>query len=282
MKQELIKLASLMIILISVSCSEKKEKSTTEDLPATNNEAQLVWGDEFNYEGLPKSDLWDYDRGDGCENPGGCGWGNQERQYYTYKELKNGRVEDGHLIIEAHKQKIGQADYSSVRLVSKPSGIMKYGRIEVRAKLPSGRGTWPAIWLLPVENKYGGWPRSGEIDIMEHVGYNPDSLFATVHTESYNHMLGTQKDGEAFVPTAESDFHIYTLNWQEDKMEFFVDDNNYFTYFNDGSGPASWPFDQEFYLILNIAVGGSWGGALGIDEDVWPQRMEVDYVRYYQ
>ena len=282
MKKKFLHLAAFFLMVSFLSCQNKQEKPAKETPPISSDQAQLVWGDEFNTDGLPNPQLWDYDRGDGCGKPAGCGWGNQERQYYTYQESKNARIEGGKLIIEAHQQKIGQADYSSARLVSKPNGVIKYGRVEVRAKLPTGKGTWPAIWLLPVDNQFGGWPRSGEIDIMEHVGYNPDSIYGTVHTEAYNHMLGTQKGGEIQVSSAESDFHVYALDWQEDKMEFLVDDKTYFTYFNDGSGPEAWPFDQDFYLILNIAVGGSWGGAKGIDEDIWPQRMEVDYVRYYQ
>jgi len=152
----------------------------------------LVWSEEFNYSGVPDPQKWSYDLGDACNLPCGCGWGNHESQFYTDR-LENARVENGCLVIEARHEKTGTRDYSSARLVTKNKGDWKYGRIEVRAKLPSGTGIWPAIWMLPTDVTHGGWPRSGEIDIMENVGYLPDSIFGTVHTERFNGMKGTQK-----------------------------------------------------------------------------------------
>jgi beta-glucanase (GH16 family) len=240
----------------------------------------LVWADEFDYEGLPDSSRWGYDVGDGCPNI--CGWGNNELQYYTEGRLANARVEGGRLIIEAHREDFAGRQYTSARLVTKHKGDWKYGRIEVRAKLPSGRGTWPAIWMLPTAWAYGGWPASGEIDIMEHVGFEPDSVFGTVHTRAYNHIQRTQRGGGIYLPKAEHEFYLYAIEWDEEKIDFFVDEERYFSFANEGKGFEAWPFDQQFHLLLNIAVGGNWGGKHGVDEDIWPQRMEVEYVRVYQ
>lgn len=237
---------------------------------------KLVWSDEFNYTGVPDSGKWNYDLG--ANN----GWGNNEQQAYT-RLPQNVRVENGNLIIEAHQDSIEGKAFSSTRIISKHKGDWLYGRIEVRAKLPHGRGTWPAIWMLPTDWEYGSWPASGEIDIMEHVGYNPDSVFGTIHTEAYNHIKQTHKSGPIAIPDAAEQFHIYAINWTEDKIEFFVDDIHYYTankYESDTY--KEWPFDKRFHLLMNIAVGGNWGGKEGVDESIWPQKMEIDYVRVYQ
>ncbi|MEY4134141.1 MAG: hypothetical protein RL386_491 [Bacteroidota bacterium] len=250
-----------------------------EGLPSRYN--SLVWADEFAYKGLPDSSRWGYDLGDGCPNL--CGWGNAELQYYT-KDAANARVEKGKLIIECHRQARSGRDYTSARLVSRNKGDWRYGRIEVRAKLPQGRGTWPAIWMLPTASPYGGWPNCGEIDIMEHVGYAADSLFATVHTGKYNHISGTQKGARVKWPEPlENVFRVYSIEWDTEKIVFLADGKPYFQYEREpGAGPESWPFDQKFHLILNLAVGGHWAGKYGVDETIWPQRMEIDYVRVYQ
>jgi len=165
---------------------------------------------------------------------------------------------------------------------SKGKGAWQYGYVEVRAKLPQGRGTWPAIWMLPEESRFGGWPKDGEIDIMEHVGYDPGKVHGTVHTEAFNHLQGTQKGGQLLVPNFASEFHTYAVDWKQGQMDFFIDGKHYFTFKNTGNGYQEWPFDQPFYLILNLAVGGNWGGKEGVDASIWPQRMEVDYVRVYK
>ncbi len=236
---------------------------------------KLVWSDEFNYTGLPDSSKWGYD-------VGGHGWGNNELQFYTKAQPKNARVEDGHLVVEAHKEAKESRDYTSARLVTKNKGDWKYGRVEVKAKLPQGRGVWPAIWMLPTEWKYGDWPASGEIDIMEFVGYEPDSVHGTVHTKAFNHSIGTQKGKGLKFDDLSTAFHVYAIEWNKDKIDFFVDDKHYLTFANTGKGSDEWPFDQAFHLILNIAVGGGWGGKMGVDPSVYPQRMLVDYVRVYQ
>lgn len=243
---------------------------------------QRVWFDEFDYRGLPDPSKWDYD-------VGGEGWGNQELQYYTSRRKENARVEDGHLIIEARRESWQKREYTAARLVSKGKGDWTYGRIEVRAKLPSGRGTWPAIWMLPTLNGYGngGWPDNGEIDVMEHVGFDPDVIHGSIHTRAYYHSIGTQKTARVVVRSARTDFNVYAIEWTPAEIRWFVNDQHYFTFKNERlTNPTAdykqWPFDKPFHLILNVAVGGTWGGSKGVDESIWPQKMIVDYVRVYQ
>lgn len=240
----------------------------------------MVWSDEFNTPGLPDPSNWGYDQGDGC--PQNCGWGNNELQYYTAGQPENARVENGHLIIEAHRATTGTREYSSARLVSKHKGDWTYGKVVARAKLPSGKGVWPAIWMLPSDWEYGGWPASGEIDIMEFVGYMPDSLFSSVHTNKFNHVIGTQVTKGVYSNTLSSEFHEYGVDWDEKEIHFSFDGERFLTFHNKNEGPDAWPFDKDFHVILNIAVGGNWGGKMGVDSTIWPQRMEVDWVRVYQ
>ncbi|HAN78653.1 MAG TPA: glycoside hydrolase family 1 [Bacteroidales bacterium] len=236
----------------------------------------LVWSDEFNVNGLPDATKWSYD-------VGGHGWGNNELQYYTDKRTENARVADGKLIIEMRKEAYNGKNYTSARLITKNKGDWKYGKIVVRAKLPKGKGTWPAIWMLPTEWKYGngGWPDNGEIDNMEHVGYDPGRIHGTIHCKKYNHSIGTQKGASKVISDAQDAFHDYAILWSENKIEWFVDDQLYFTVLNEGKGWEYWPFDKAYHLILNIAMGGNWGGAQGIDESITSATMEVDYVRVY-
>ncbi len=258
-----------------------------------NNGYNLVWSDEFNYKGKPDPAKWKYDYGFIA---------NQEKQYYT-DSLKNARVEDGVLIIEAHKENIANKDfqnkelentwaaykttidyapYSSARIKTEDIAEWKYGRIEARAKLPKGRGMWPAIWMLSETRKELGWPESGEIDIMEHVGYDNDTIHGTIHTKAYNHMIGTQKGKTIFIENPNDEFHVFAIEWTSEKMDFLLDGVVYNHVENEHKTTAEWPFDQKFYLILNVAVGGGWGGQKGIDESIFPQKMVVDYVRVYQ
>lgn len=271
-----------MNLLTLISAWISLTMTSTSPLGELNSDAKyrLVWADEFKYEGLPDSTRWGYDLGDGCPNV--CGWGNNEQQYYTQRRAENARVENGKLIIEAHREAYQNKQYTSARLVSKHKGDWKYGKVEVRAKLPGGRGVWPAIWMLPTGWEYGGWPSSGEIDIMEYVGYEPDSVFAAVHTKSYNHSIGTQSVGRLFLTDGHRKFHRYALEWTETHLDFYVDGKLFHRFANEKTGFEAWPFDETFHLLLNIAVGGNWGGKKGIDDSIWPQRMEVDYVRVYQ
>jgi len=241
---------------------------------------KLVWSEEFNYTGLPDSTKWGYDHGNGC--PDICGWGNRELEYYTWNRKENARVEGGNLVIEARKEEMGGMKYTSARLQTKNKGDWKYGRIEVRAQIPAGKGMWPAIWLLPTKWEYGGWPKSGEIDIMENVGYWPDSIMGTVHTNAYNGMLGTQKTRGISIKNSNKTFHVYAIEWTAEELIFFVDGKEYNRFKNEHKDFASWPFDKAFHLVMNIAVGGDWGGKYGVDDGVFPQRMVVDWVRVYQ
>jgi len=241
---------------------------------------KLVWSDEFDKDGKPDPAKWDYDLGDGC--PKNCGYGNNELQYYT-DDSQNVRVENGNLIVEARKENRGEKQYTSTRITTRKKGDWLYGRIEVKAKLPQGRGTWPAIWMLPTDWKYGGWPQSGEIDIMEHVGYDPGVIHFNTHTDTYNHVKGTNVEGKINLSDFHDNFHVYAIDWTKNKMEFLVDGKVYHTDYREKNDTfKEWPFDQAFHLLLNVAVGGNWGGAKGIDDIIWPQRMEVDYVRVYQ
>jgi len=235
---------------------------------------KLVWSDEFNYKGLPDQNKWGYDTG-------GHGWGNNELQYYTFKKKKNARVENGHLVIEAHKEQIGSNAYTSARLVTKGKGDWTSGRIEVRAKLPKGLGTWPAIWMLGSKTPLT-WPDDGEIDIMEHVGFDQGNIHASVHTKKYNHVIGTQKTDTIRVNDCSDAFHVYQLDWDAETIRVGIDNNYYFTFKNEHTDRTAWPFNEPIYLLLNIAVGGNWGGQKGVDSTIYPLRMEIDYVRVYQ
>lgn len=252
----------LIPVFIVLSCRTKQDNG------------QLIWSEEFDYEGLPDHSKWSYDVGD-------HGWGNNELQFYTQENQRNSRVEKGILIIEAHQDSTYEKGYSSARLHTKGKAYWKYAYIEVKAKLPKGVGTWPAIWMLPEENKYGGWPKSGEIDIMEHVGFDQGNVHGTVHTEAFNHTKGTQKGMQINVNDCSEVFHVYGIDWRKDRIDFYLNGEKYHTFDNSGNDWKEWPFDHHFHLILNIAVGGNWGGAKGVDPDIWPQRMEIDYVRVY-
>lgn len=237
---------------------------------------QLYWSDEFDYSGAPDPEKWNIE----VQSPG---WVNNELQYYTDRP-ENIRVQDGILVVEGHREDYKEANYTSGRIHSQNKGDLLYGRVEVRAKLPAGRGTWPAIWMMPTDFVgYGkGWPDSGEIDIMEHVGYDQGQVHATVHNKAYYWVNGMQRKGSVMVGDVSENFHEYAVEWNRERMDFFIDDVHYFTYINDGAGWESWPFDKPFYVILNLAIGGNWGGAEGVDPGIWPRKMEVDYVRMYR
>lgn len=241
---------------------------------------KLVWSDEFNYNGLPDSAKWSYDTG-------GSGWGNNELEYYTKADTNNAVVNNGVLNIIARKSSRENKQYTSARLVTKSNDDpitagWTYGKIEVRAKLPAGRGLWPAIWMLPTGWAYGGWPKSGEIDIMEHVGFKTDSVFFSIHTQAFNHVIGTQKTKGIKINNPYDAFHVYAIEWDQQKIDFLLDDSLVFRYANSGNGYKEWPFDKTFHLLINIAVGGNWGGQRGLDDTIFPAAMLVDYVRVYQ
>ncbi|WP_232066387.1 family 16 glycosylhydrolase [Hymenobacter sp. BT18] len=239
---------------------------------------ELVWQDEFDQPGLPDAAKWGYDEG-------GSGWGNKELQYYTKARAENARVENGTLVLEARREALHPGNaYTSARLVSLGGGSQLYGRFEIRAQLPGGRGIWPAIWMLPDNWQYGnkGWPDNGEIDIMEYVGYDPGIVHASTHCNKYYFRTNNQKTATIQVPDATTAYHVYAVEWTPEKITAFVDDKAYFTSANEHSGWEAWPWDQPFHLLLNVAVGGEWGGAKGIDDAAFPQRMVIDYVRIYR
>ncbi|KAJ8600069.1 hypothetical protein CTAYLR_001874 [Chrysophaeum taylorii] len=242
---------------------------------------KLVWSDEFQEEGLPDPSKWGY-------QVEANNWTHDRRhnelQWYMAGRAANSVVRDGKLVLTARREDWLTEPYTSARLLTKGRASWKYARVDVRAKLPAGRpGVWPAIWLMPTDQRYGAWPESGEIDVMENVGFEPGVVHATVHTAAYNHRIKTQIQATTRVPTAHDDFHVYSVEWNPDTIRCFVDGNAFFEFSRPGGGGATeWPFDQRFHLILNVAVGGNWGGTMGIDPSAFPTTFEIDYVRVYQ
>lgn len=233
---------------------------------------KLVWADEFDVDGAPNPQNWSYE----LMHKGQVN--NEEQEYVN--SLENAWVEDGLLHVKAIKE--GER-ITSARMITRGKQHWLYGRVEASIKLPKGKGVWPAFWMMPEESAYGGWPNSGEIDIMEFVGYMPDVVHGTVHTGKYNHMIGTQRGTNTPLPTCSDDFHTYSLEWAPERIDIAVDGNVYFSFENDGTGDTgTWPFNRPFYIILNVAFGGGWGGAEGVDYSVLPCDMQVDWVRVYQ
>ena len=253
-------------VLWLMACDEAKPPQTP-----TSTAGTLVWQDEFDSAGRPDGSRWDYEVGLIRNN---------ERQYYTRDRSENARVENGLLVIEARREPFQGADYTSASLTSRANWT--YARIEVRAKLPRGRGTWPAIWTLGTNIRQAGWPECGEIDIMEHVGFDPGRVHANIHTRAYNHVQGTAKGNSIVVPAPDGQFHVYSADWTPERIAMSVDGQQYFTFAKESGGTPVWPFDRPQYLILNLAIGGSWGGQRGIDDSVFPARYEIDYVRVYR
>jgi licheninase len=240
--------------------------------------ARLAWRDEFNGRTL---DLrkWRYDTGRNKQ-----GWFNGELQYYSADRPMNVRLEGGHLIIEAHRETPrqfadwGGQNYTSGKIVSNQAWT--YGFYEVRAKLPCARGTWPAIWMLPKAMRK--WPDEGEIDIMEQVGAEPNLIYASLHTGLFNHVKNTQRSAQKLVLTSCTAFHRYQLDWRPDSITIGVDGRGILRVLdNQPGGRGAWPFDTPFEMILNLAMGGDWAAAKGMDDAALPQRMTVDYVRVW-
>ncbi|CAF1051056.1 unnamed protein product [Brachionus calyciflorus] len=230
----------------------------------------LLWSDEFDSQSKFESN-W-------VQETGGHGWGNRELQYYTNNN-ENTEISNGMLTIHTRKEWKNNMRFTSARLLS--SRKFRYGVFEMRAKLPFGRGTWPAFWLLASKRPLD-WPSDGEIDIMEHVGYDPNVVHATIHCKSFNHLIGTQVGRSTRVDDVFNQFHLYQLYWSDKSIRGYVDGQQYFQYDRPANSDSnSWPFDNEFDIILNTAVGGDWGGALGIDENIYPQKFVIDYVRHY-
>ena len=252
-------------------------KFTPEDNQSneTEIEYELVWSDEFDTDGAPNPDNWGYDLGTGC--PDLCGWGNDEAQYYTDRP-QNVEVKDGNLVITARRESFGGANFTSGRLTSKDKFEFQYGRVEVNAKLPRGGGTWPAIWMLGADIDTNPWPAAGEIDIMEHTGNNQDVVQAALHTPSS--FGNTVNKGSKTEPGVSDEFHVYAVEWTADIITFFVDDQPYYSYSPEVKDNSTFPFNKDFYLLLNVAVGGTFGGAIAGNFTL--STMEIDYVRVYQ
>ncbi|AOW78973.1 glycoside hydrolase [Colwellia sp. PAMC 20917] len=253
---------------------------------------QLVWSDEFNYQGKPDPNKWSYDIWPARKV-------NSEDQTYT-DNLKNVHVKDSNLVITAYKENLDDAKYTSGRIHSQGKGDFLYGRVDVRAKLPAGQGTWSAIWMLPSDPfKYSStcqenddwqgsatcdaWPNSGEIDIMEHVGYDMQTIHGTVHNKAYYWANWEQRKGSIEGQDVEKAFHLYSVEWTPESITVLFDNVPYFFYSNESSGWRAWPYDHPYHVILNLAIGGMWGKAGGpIDDRIFPVSMEVDFVRIFK
>ncbi len=241
--------------------------------PVTSENWNLVWSDEFDYFGQPDSQKWEFD-------VGGDGFGNDELQYYTDR-TENAFVEQGYLSIRANRELFLGNAYTSAKLKSKGAG-WKYGRIEVRAKLPSGSGTWPAVWMLAKQQTFGDnlWPDNGEIDIVEHVGRDPNYVLGCFYTKNFNWMQDTGKSELVEVPDSESAFHVYSLEWNDDQAVLSVDGVPFNTFINPHTDWGDWPFAQNYYIMMNLAIGGGFGGT--VDDSIFPQTLLIDYIRVYE
>ena len=231
---------------------------------------ELVWSDEFNGDALDLTS-WNFELGDGCPNL--CGWGNNERQVYT---KENHRLEDGKLIITAKKE--GDL-YTSTRITTQGKHEFQYGRMEARAKVAVGQGIWPAFWMLGSDIKEVGWPACGEIDILEYVGREEDMVYTTLHVPAGHGDSAFSKKTK--FEDIEEGYHLYAAEWSPEQIEFFVDDQSVFVYNPEDKTKAVWPFDQPFYFIINLAIGGNFGGP-DVDDSIFPQEYAIDYVRVYQ
>jgi len=268
------------LLLLITSCSKSGSGDTLPNfVPITQPpktytfDTAVTWSDEFNTDGAPDASKWQYDTG-------GSGWGNNELEYYT-NTTNNAVIANGVLSIIAKKESMGGMNYTSARMVSKFNSSMVYGRIEARAKIPGGRGTWPAIWMLPNDYAYGNWPNSGEIDIMENVGFEGTKVHFSIHDQT--NYGGNSKTSTMDIPTAAADFHLYRMDWTPDGIKGYYDDTLVFTFLNDGkSNFATWPFDKPFHILMNLAIGGTWGGTQGVDDTIFPVALQVDYIRYYK
>ncbi|MEX2456047.1 MAG: glycoside hydrolase family 16 protein [Balneolaceae bacterium] len=275
----LLKISTTLIFTLLFISSCGKTSTNPQENVEENNEWELIWSDEFDSDELDQ-EKWSYQFGTG-EEQGLTGWGNNELQYYTDHQ-ENVFLEDGQLHIVAFQEDYEEMEYTSARIRTIDKGDWQHGKIEVRAKLPQGQGIWPAIWMLPTEEVYGGWPKSGEIDIMEAVGHEPEIIHGTVHYGTDwpdNEYTGTPFSLENGIFA--DNFHTFSIEWEEDQIIWFVDGNEFYSVTPDDLEPHPYPFNEEFHLILNLAVGGNWPG--NPDETTeFPQSIVVDYVRVYQ
>ena len=236
----------------------------------SQNTRELVWKENFDGTSLNEN-IWNFELGDGCPNI--CGWGNDELQIYT---RENHKIKDGMLVITAKKER---DDYSSTRITTKNKMQFQYGRIETRAKLPIGKGLWPAFWLLGSNISEVGWPACGEIDILEYVGKEPNMVFTSLHTTaSHGNTINSKK---TIFDNIEEGFHIYAAEWSSEKIDFYVDGKLVYTFSPEERTVEVWPFDQPFYIIVNLAIGGNFGGPQ-VDDSIFPQEFIIDYIKVYK
>ena len=247
------------------------------DAPGSYPGYSLSWADEFNGPALNTS-IWSHENGDGC--PGNCGWGNNELEYYTDR-AENLYFQDGKMIIEARKESFAGKSYTSSKILTRGKKMIKFARIDIRAKLPKGKGIWPAFWMMPQSSVFGGWPKSGELDIMEVVGHEPQKTHGTLH---FGPGPGsTQLGGNYSLSTGTfyDEFHVFSVEWKQDQIKWLVDGVVFSTHTKAEFGSNNYPFNEEFYLIFNLAVGGNWPGSPDANTTL-PQWLIVDYVRVYQ
>jgi beta-glucanase (GH16 family) len=268
--------ARLLLLLAPASACASDSPAGATPPPGSATPAPAGWtlafSDEFDAPGALDPAKWGYEIGY---------IRNDEKQSYTSRS-ENVRVEGGNLVIEGRKEAYQGYGYTSASINTQGRFEFLYARVEVRAKLPTGNGAWPAIWMLGTNRTQVGWPTCGEIDIMENVGFDPLRIHGSVHTAAYNHTIGTQKTATLSVANPWDDFHVYAMEWYADHIDVFVDGQKYFTFSNEGTGSRAWPFDKPQYLLINLAIGGSWGGQKGIDDSRFPHRYLIDYVRIYK
>ena len=248
---------TLLILFFNLTYAQKENR-------------KLVWEENFNGKALD-STVWNYELGNGCPNI--CGWGNNESQIYT---KNNHKVEDGLLTITAAYD---GTQYTSTRITTKGKKEFQYGIMEVRAKLPQGKGLWPAFWMLGSNISQVGWPKSGEIDILEYIGKEPGQVFTSLHTQdSHGNTINTKKTK---IDAIEEGFHLYAIDWNKDQIAFYVDNHLVYTFKPEVKNENTWPYNQPFYFLINMAIGGNFGGP-DIDNSVFPQEFSIDYIRVYQ
>ena len=277
--------AAFVLALGLVACTEKKAGpppvTTTTTTTEVNAEArdyslytELVWSDEFSGGAIDQS-KWAYETGGG-------GWGNNELEYYT-NSSDNAFVSNGNLIIQANRQPMANRDYTSARLLTKGKQSFQFGRIDVRAKLPQGQGLWPAIWMLGADIDQNNWPKCGEIDIMELRGQEPNKFLTTMHFANPTGTHSQQGGPDQVLPTGNfsSDFHLFSVVRSKDQMRFFLDGKLYYTFSAGDVSASPYPFNNPFFMVLNVAVGGDFLGSPNAST-VFPQQMQVDYVKYFQ
>lgn len=260
---------SYVILLLGVflfSCNEKEKTASKEEV---KQERLLIFEEEFN-DSLLNTATWSYDLGDGCPNL--CGWGNNERQLYS---KENVTLSDGKLLIEATKR---DSLYYSGKIHTKKNFEFQYGTVEVKAKLPTGHGLWPAIWMLGNDIDTKGWPACGEIDVMEYVGKKPSVIYTSMHTSSS--FGNTVNSKQTSIQNIEEGFHVYKMNWTKEAITFFIDNKEVYQYAPKDKNDKTWPYNKPFYLILNMAIGGNFGGP-EVDESIFPKDFQIDYIRVY-